>query len=115
MESSLGRLTFSRCGTRKPRPTPRHGYREPGRGGLMPATAGSNPPRPVLLPSVFPSGRNVVDLKPILGLQVPDRVGHCGLILFEVGTGKVGAIALGWTRALQKLAVELVQSLGRRT
>ena len=81
----------------------------------MPWTADINPLRPVLLPSVFPSGRNVLDLKPILGLQLPDRVGHCGLILFGVGKGQVQAIDPGRTLALQKQAVEPVQQLAIRT
>src|SRR5262245_34188554 len=42
--------------------------------------------------SVFPSGRNVFDLELILGLQLPDRVTHGGLILFGVGQGQVRAI-----------------------
>src|SRR5689334_2612685 len=60
--------------------------------GLGPSTAGISPPQPLLFPSVFPSGRNVVDLEPILGLQAPDRVGHLRLILFGVGKGQVRAI-----------------------
>src|ERR1019366_7465697 len=66
---------------------------------------------PVLLPSGFPSGINIVDLKPILGLQAPDRVGHCGLVLFGVSKSQVRAIDLGRTLALQEQAVELVQQL----
>jgi hypothetical protein len=36
----------------------------------------------------YPSGCNIVDLKPILGLQAPDRFAHCGLALFGVGKGQ---------------------------
>src|SRR5687767_2594774 len=57
---------------------------------------------------VFPSGSNVFDLELILGLQLPDRVGHGRLILFGVGKGQVRAINLDRTLALQKQAVELV-------
>ena len=45
----------------------------------------------------FPSGRNVFDRKLILGLQVPDRVGHGGLILIGVGQGQVREINLDRT------------------
>ena len=47
-------------------------------------------------PSPFiPSGRSVVDLKPILGLQAPDRFGRPGLVPFGVGKCKARAIDLG--------------------
>ena len=69
------------------------------------------PPRPVLLPSVFPSRRTVLDLELILGLQLPDHVGHCGLMMFGVRKSEFRAIDLDRTLALQKQAVEPVQEL----
>src|SRR5207244_7180428 len=64
-------------------------------------TAADRPRQLARPPSVFPSGRNVLDLEPILGLQLPDRVGHCGLILFGVGKRQVRTIDLGRTPTLQ--------------
>ena len=59
----------------------------------------------------FPSEGNVFDRKLILGLQLPDRVGHGGLILIGVGQRQVREINLDRTLASKSTEWSLPSNL----